>query len=137
MRLKRINALAVHPTDPRILASASSDFSVRLYDLTEPVPDPPDLNLLIEDPGPSEQHPWGAPAFGMRAYEKEGDGRGCCFAVLVGQQSGGHLGGVLGVVSVLFFLLFFYVYEFGFGRSCFNEAFHPTLPMIVTCGVSL
>ena len=57
------------------------------------------MRTVIEDPRPSGQRPWGAPPFGMRAYEKEGDGLGCCFAVLVGQQSGGHRGGVLDVVG--------------------------------------
>ncbi|TDL28656.1 WD40 repeat-like protein [Rickenella mellea] len=101
-----ITSLAVHPTYPYLLCSTSYDHTVRIYDLT----------VAVNGEFKSQSWPGGVPclggpAFGLRSNESEGDGHGRCVAILVGGPSGGHQACVLGA------------------------AFHPTYPLIATCGV--
>ena len=93
--VQNINALAVHPIDPSILLSASSDHTCRIYDLRETVECP------IENPCWPGMAPMAlaGPAFGMRVNDGEGFGLGRCIATLTGVISGGHQAPVLGAVS--------------------------------------
>ena len=94
-------SIAVHPTDPALICSTSNDHTTRIYDLAE------SANFPVENPswpngGLSKRSPvecLAGPAFGLRANEGEGKGRGRCVAVLVGGSSGGHLAPVQSAVS--------------------------------------
>ena len=92
---QKINALTVHPVSPEILASASHDHSVRIYNLSERMP------VKFDNPSwPGSKVPvMAGPAFGIRASEGEGDGCGVCFAILCGGPSGGHRAAVLDLVG--------------------------------------
>ena len=88
---KQINALAVQPEDPAYLASASNDYTVRIYDLRQ--------SIVTETNNPSwpnsSRSSCAGPAFGLRANEREGIGLGNCIAILAGGASGGHQAAVL------------------------------------------
>jgi polycomb protein EED len=64
--------------------------------------------------------------------EAEGKGNGRCIIVLMGGRSGGHQAAVLGAVrwtshiDVMITLINYPI-----------KAFHPQLPVLATCGVSL
>ncbi|OCB86089.1 WD40 repeat-like protein [Sanghuangporus baumii] len=103
----KITSLAVHPADPCILASTSYDQTCRIYDLTKRA------SGRIDNPhwpGQTRIALAGAP-FGLRSNEPEGIDYGRCAAILVGGPSGGHVAPVLGA------------------------AFHPSFPVIATCGM--
>ncbi|KIM66244.1 hypothetical protein SCLCIDRAFT_14602 [Scleroderma citrinum Foug A] len=102
-----IISIAIHPSFPYLVCTCSKDFSARVYDLTMPPRDRPN-----NPHWPPSTHPslGGAP-HGLQASEPEGVGIGRCVIVLCGGPSGGHDAAVLGA------------------------AFHPTYPLIATCGM--
>ncbi|CAL1695645.1 unnamed protein product [Somion occarium] len=102
-----ITSIAVHPYHPYIFCTTSKDQTTRIYDLSLPARQKPNN---IHWP-PSEAPSLAGPAFGLQLSEREGDGCGCCVGVLVGGRSGGHEAAVLGA------------------------AFHPTYPLVATCGM--
>ncbi|KAJ7103585.1 WD40-repeat-containing domain protein [Mycena belliarum] len=102
----RITSIAVHPTSPNIFASTSADFTTRIYDLD---------GLAQKNAENPVWPPWDGPshtsaAHGMDGLDAQGSGLGRCVQILVGGRSGGHAWDVLGA------------------------AFHPRLPLILTCG---
>jgi len=104
-----ITSITVHPIYPYIFCTTSRDFTTRIYDLTLPPRQTPNNPHWPPGTRPSRG---GAPA-GMHSSEPEGytNGVGRCVAILAGGRSGGHQAAVL------------------------NSAFHPTLPLLATCGV--
>lgn len=102
-----ITCLAVHPHHPYIFCTTSRDFTTRVYDLTlTPIQTPNNPHWL-----PNTTPSLAGPAHGLHSSEPEGEGIGRCVAVLVGGRSGGHKGAV------------------------FCAAFHPSSPLIATCGM--
>ncbi|KAJ7225567.1 WD40-repeat-containing domain protein [Mycena pura] len=101
----RITSIAVHPTSPNIFATTSSDFTTRIYNLD--LPGQPNENPAWS---PRDRPSCASAAHGMDGPDSEGSGSGRCIQILVGGRSGGHAWDVLGA------------------------AFHPRLPLIVTCG---
>ena len=106
-----------------MFATTSRDHTTRIYDLElEPIQQPNNPHW------PPTAYPSAAgSAQGLHANEYEGQGLGRCIIVLMGGQSGGHQAAVLGAVSTYFTNL---------GTSTYGyQAFHPTHPLIATCGV--
>jgi polycomb protein EED len=64
--------------------------------------------------------------------EAEGSGNGRCIIVLMGGRSGGHQAAVLGAVSQTSHLDVMIILT-----NYPMKAFHPQLPVLATCGVSL
>ncbi|KAH7883532.1 WD40-repeat-containing domain protein [Phlebopus sp. FC_14] len=102
-----ITLVAVHPSFPYLICTCSRDFSARIYDLTMPSREQPNNPHWP----PSKLPSLGGAPHGLQATEPEGTGMGRCVAVLCGGLSGGHNAAVL------------------------NAAFHPTYPLIATCGL--
>ncbi|KAF8445884.1 WD40-repeat-containing domain protein [Boletus edulis BED1] len=102
-----ITAIAVHPSFPYLVCTCSRDFSARLYDLTMPPRDAPNNPHWPPSMSPS----LGGAPHGLQSSEPEGVGTGRCVAVLCGGPSGGHNAAVL------------------------NASFHPTYPLLATCGL--
>ncbi|KIJ21805.1 hypothetical protein PAXINDRAFT_5942 [Paxillus involutus ATCC 200175] len=102
-----ITAIVVHPSFPYLVCTCSRDFSARLYDLTMPPRERPNNPHWP----PSKLPSLGGAPHGLQASEPEGVGIGRCVAVLCGGPSGGHDAAVL------------------------NAAFHPTYPLLATCGL--
>ncbi|KAL5519108.1 hypothetical protein ACEPAH_791 [Sanghuangporus vaninii] len=103
----KITSLVVHPADPCILASTSYDQTCRIYDLTKRA------SCKIDNPHWPRQtrKALAGATFGLRSNEPEGIDYGRCSAILVGGPPGGHVAPVLGA------------------------AFHPSFPVIATCGM--
>ncbi|EGO26397.1 hypothetical protein SERLADRAFT_463426 [Serpula lacrymans var. lacrymans S7.9] len=90
-----------------MVCTTSRDFTARIYDLTQS----PDQGINhIPGSHKATDRLYGAP-HGLRMVESEGKGIGRCTVVLMGSESGGHASSVLGA------------------------AFHPSLPLIATCGL--
>ncbi|KAH6917509.1 WD40-repeat-containing domain protein [Coprinopsis sp. MPI-PUGE-AT-0042] len=104
-----ITSIAVHPLAPEFFATTSRDFSTRIYNLTFPPVAKP--NNPHWPPAPKGQPSLAGPAHGLHLNIQEGSGLGRCIIVLMGGRSGGHNAAVLGA------------------------AFHPTFPLIATCGM--
>ncbi|KIJ68509.1 hypothetical protein HYDPIDRAFT_106709 [Hydnomerulius pinastri MD-312] len=102
-----ITAIVAHPSFPYLICTCSRDFSARLYDLTMPPREHPNNPHWP----PSKMPSLGGAPHGLQASEPEGVGVGRCVAVLCGGPSGGHEAAVL------------------------SAAFHPTYPLIATCGL--
>ncbi|KAG1757634.1 WD40-repeat-containing domain protein [Suillus lakei] len=102
-----ITSVVVHPTHPYLFCSTSRDFTTRIYDLTMTPQQGPDNPCWPPSKAPS----LGGAPHGLQASEPEGMGIGRCVSVLCGGQSGGHEAAVL------------------------SAAFHPTHPLIATCGL--
>lgn len=102
-----ITSIVVHPSFPYLVCTSSRDFSARIYDLTMPPRDKPDNPHWPPSSAPS----LGGAPHGLQSSEPEGIGIGRCLVVLCGGPSGGHEAAVLGA------------------------AFHPTHPLIATCGM--
>ncbi|KAG0708806.1 WD40-repeat-containing domain protein [Suillus ampliporus] len=102
-----ITSIVVHPNYPYLFCTTSRDFTTRIYDLTKSPRQSPDNPCWPPSKTPSL---CGAP-HGLQASEPEGMGTGRCIAVLCGGPSGGHDAAVL------------------------SAAFHPTSPLIATCGL--
>lgn len=102
-----ITSIVVHPSFPYLVCTSSRDFSARIYDLTMPPRDKPNNPHWPPSSAPS----LGGAPHGLQSSEPEGIGIGRCLVVLCGGPSGGHEAAVLGA------------------------AFHPTHPLIATCGM--
>ncbi|KAG2154785.1 WD40-repeat-containing domain protein [Suillus clintonianus] len=102
-----ITSIVVHPTHPYLFCTTSRDFTTRIYDLTMSPQQGPDNPCWPPSKAPS----LGGAPHGLQASEPEGVGIGRCIVVLCGGPSGGHEAAVL------------------------NAAFHPTHPLIATCGL--
>ncbi|KAL4070894.1 WD40-repeat-containing domain protein [Scleroderma citrinum] len=102
-----ITSIAVHPSFPYLVCTCSKDFSARIYDLTMPPRDRPNNPHWPPSTLPS----LGGAPHGLQPSEPEGIGIGRCVIVLCGGPSGGHDAAVLGA------------------------AFHPSYPLIATCGM--
>ncbi|KAG2150060.1 WD40-repeat-containing domain protein [Suillus cothurnatus] len=102
-----ITSIVVHPTHPYLFCTTSRDFTTRIYDLTSSPQQGPDNPCWPPSKSPS----LGGAPHGLQASEPEGMGIGRCVSVLCGGPSGGHEAAVLGA------------------------AFHPTHPLIATCGL--
>lgn len=102
-----ITSITVHPTEPHLLCTTSRDFTARIYDLTLSPNQEPNNPVWMPGAGPNRA---GA-AHALHMTESEGQYSGRCVAVLCAGRSGGHQAAVLG------------------------SAFHPTLPIIATCGL--
>ncbi|KAG8219761.1 WD40-repeat-containing domain protein [Butyriboletus roseoflavus] len=102
-----ITAIVVHPSFPYLFCTCSRDFSARLYDLTMTPRDSPNNPHWP----PSTSSSLGGAPHGLQSSEPEGVGIGRCVAVLCGGPSGGHNAAVL------------------------NASFHPTYPLLATCGL--
>ncbi|KDQ63385.1 hypothetical protein JAAARDRAFT_169149 [Jaapia argillacea MUCL 33604] len=104
-----ITSIAVHPTHPYIFCTTSRDFTTRIYDITlKPCQKPSNPHW---PPNPSTVPSRAGAAYGLHGTESEGEGVGRCVAVLCGGRSGGHQAAVL------------------------HAAFHPSLPLVATCGM--
>jgi polycomb protein EED len=122
-----ITSIAVHPLAPEFFATTSRDFSTRIYNLTYPPVQVP--NNPHWPPAPKGQQSFAGPAHGLHLNIKEGAGLGRCIIVLMGGRSGGHNAAVLGAVCVISTICI--------SRDLTSfQAFHPTFPLIATCGVS-
>jgi polycomb protein EED len=121
-----ITSITVHPIYPYIFCTTSRDFTTRIYDLTLPPRQTPNNPHWPPGTRPSRG---GAPA-GMHSSEPEGytNGVGRCVAILAGGRSGGHQAAVLNSVGSPVFFMFL--------SNFIQQAFHPTLPLLATCGVS-
>lgn len=102
-----ITSIVVHPTHPYLFCTTSRDFTIRIYDLTASPRQGPDNPCWPPSKAPS----LGGAPHGLQASEPEGMGVGRCVSVLCGGPSGGHQAAVL------------------------SAAFHPTHPLIATCGL--
>ncbi|KAG1864262.1 WD40-repeat-containing domain protein, partial [Suillus subalutaceus] len=102
-----ITSIVVHPTHPYLFCTTSRDFTTRIYDLTLSPRQGPDNPCWP----PSKVPSLGGAPHGLQASEPEGNGVGRCISVLCGGPSGGHQAAVL------------------------SAAFHPTHPLIATCGL--
>lgn len=136
-----ITSIAVHPATPDYFATTSRDHTTRIYDLRLPavLPVHPHTRNARgrKEYNPNPHWPPGkkpslaGAAHGLRLHpnEIEGFGPGRCVAVLMGGRSGGHNAAVLHAVSRTT------------SRSFLNnelngiQAFHPSFPLIATCGV--
>ncbi|KAF7320048.1 Coatomer beta subunit [Mycena kentingensis (nom. inval.)] len=103
----RITSIAVHPTLPHIFATTSADCTTRIYD----------LNMHSADSTTAHPHWMGwagsttsSAAHGYDGEDAKGEGIGRCILTLTGGIYGGHAWDALGA------------------------SFHPTLPLIATCG---
>ncbi|KXN83867.1 Coatomer subunit alpha [Leucoagaricus sp. SymC.cos] len=106
-----ITSLAVHPLVPNLFCSTSRDHTIRIYDLTlKPHRGFKDRDVNPHWPPGTLPSRAGA-AHGLHMNEPEGEGIGRCIVVLQGGRSGGHNAAVLGA------------------------SFHPSYPVIATCGV--
>ncbi|KAG1749936.1 WD40-repeat-containing domain protein [Suillus paluster] len=102
-----ITSIVVHPNHPSLFCTTSRDFTTRIYDLAiSPQQDPNNPHWP-----PSKAPSLGGAPHGLQASEPEGMGTGRCVAVLCGGPSGGHDAAVL------------------------SAAFHPTHPLVATCGL--
>ncbi|KAF5312570.1 hypothetical protein D9619_003501 [Psilocybe cf. subviscida] len=118
-----ITSIAVHPATPDYFATTSRDHTTRIYDLRLPavLPVHPHTRNARgrKEYNPNPHWPPGknpslaGAAHGLRLHpnEIEGFGPGRCVAVLMGGRSGGHNAAVL------------------------HAAFHPSFPLIATCGM--
>lgn len=102
-----ITSIVVHPTYPYLFCTTSRDFTTRIYDLSLSPQQAPNNPCWPPSKAPS----LGGAPHGLQASEPEGMGVGRCIGVLCGGPSGGHQAAVL------------------------SAAFHPTLPLIATCGL--
>lgn len=102
-----ITSIVIHPTHPYLFCTTSRDFTTRIYDLTLSPQQGPDNPCWP----PSKVSSLGGAPHGLQASEPEGMGVGRCVSVLCGGPSGGHEAAVL------------------------SAAFHPTHPLIATCGL--
>ncbi|KAF9481000.1 hypothetical protein BDN70DRAFT_931236 [Pholiota conissans] len=115
-----ITSIAVHPTVPQLVCTTSRDYTTRIYDLRFEADILVEGNTLrardkkVDNPvwPPVLKPSLAGAAHGLRlpVSEQEGRGMGRCIGVLMGGRSGGHQAAVL------------------------SAAFHPTLPLIATCG---
>lgn len=134
-----ITSIATHPLKPHLFATTSRDYTARIYNLDLPAELPRyDLEARRRIPVPNPHWPPNnKPSLAGAAHglhldhsEKEGIGIGRCICVLMGGRSGGHQAAVLGAVGVLTSV---------FTKISLNlvyQAFHPSLPIIATCGVN-
>ncbi|KAF8971377.1 WD40-repeat-containing domain protein [Flammula alnicola] len=119
-----ITSISVHPTTAHLFSTTSRDYTTRIYDLTLPaeipVNDPQATTSKKKDEKVPNPHwpPGNKPSMAGAAHglrlpfsEVEGRGMGRCVCVLMGGRSGGHQAAVLGA------------------------AFHPSFPVIATCGM--
>lgn len=102
-----ITSIVIHPTHPYLFCTTSRDFTTRIYDLSLSPQQGPGNPCWP----PSKTPSLGGAPHGLQASEPEGMGVGRCISVLCGGMSGGHEAAVL------------------------SAAFHPTHPLIATCGL--
>ncbi|KAF9040560.1 WD40-repeat-containing domain protein [Panaeolus papilionaceus] len=111
-----VTSISVHPVDPQYFCSTSRDFTTRIYSLMLE-DDPPRQRRKKPSPNPhwppSTKPSLAGAAHGLRLspQEIEGHGIGRCIGVLMGGRSGGHNAAVMAA------------------------AFHPSHPLIATCGM--
>ncbi|KAJ3573661.1 hypothetical protein NP233_g2285 [Leucocoprinus birnbaumii] len=106
-----ITSIVVHPVVPNLFCTTSRDHTTRIYDLTlRPHNGFKDPDVNPHWPPGTLPSRAGAP-HGLHMNEPEGEGIGRCIIVLMGGRSGGHQAAVL------------------------NASFHPTYPVIATCGI--
>lgn len=122
---KAINGIAVHTTRPYVFATASDDFTVRVYDLRYPATDEARSTLHAG----AEAQRLGNAAHAMPHVYCMVEGVGRCVYLLHGNGEGGHRGPVLNVVRK--------VLTQDVACTDLSQAWQPGGDCLASCGVSV